>query len=167
MPRAAAPPPPPRPAFAAKLAPRLHRTIAARCRDPATLPAGGVLVPGAAACAPQIAEAPDRPREVHCEYAAEGCDEPWLMLPRGSRKMIPSETHGPQFFDLAADPHELRDLAGLPEHAAAVAAMIAAIRAHWDVPAPHSAVLASQSRRHALRAALAEGDGGRPGTGSR
>ncbi len=41
-------------------------------------------------------EAPDWPQDVHCEYTAEGCDEPWLMLRRGSRKIIRSETHGPQ-----------------------------------------------------------------------
>jgi choline-sulfatase len=102
-------------------------------------------------------EASDWPQDVWCEYTAEGCDEPWLMLRRGSRKMIWSETHGPQLFDLAADPHEARDLASVPEHADEVATMIAAIRAHWDVPALHSAVLASQKRRHMLRAALAEG----------
>jgi choline-sulfatase len=102
-------------------------------------------------------EAPDWPQDVHCEYTAEGCDEPWLMLRRGARKMIWSETHGPQLFDLAADPHEARDLAALPEHAAEVAAMIAAIRAHWDVPALHAAVLASQKRRLMLRTALAQG----------
>ncbi len=44
------------PAFAAKLAPRLHQTTAARYRRPAALPAGGVLVVGAAASGLQIAE---------------------------------------------------------------------------------------------------------------
>jgi choline-sulfatase len=102
-------------------------------------------------------EAPDWPQDVHCEYTAEGCDEPWLMLRRGARKMIWSATHGPQLFDLAQDPHEAHDLAALPEHAAEVAAMIGAIRAHWDVPALHRAVLESQRRRHLLRAALAQG----------
>ena len=103
------------------------------------------------------AEATDWPEDVLCEYTAEGCDEPWLMLRRGARKMIWSETHGPQLFDLAADPNESRDLAGLPEHAAEVATMIAAIRAHWDVPRIHAAALESQQRRHMLRSALAQG----------
>ncbi len=44
------------PAFAARLAPRLHQTTPARYRNPASLPAGGVLVVGAAASALQIAE---------------------------------------------------------------------------------------------------------------
>ncbi len=101
--------------------------------------------------------APDWPLDVHAEYTAEGCDEPWLMLRRGARKMIWSETHGPQLFDLAQDPHEAHDLATLPAHEAEVARMIAAIRAHWDVPAIHAAVLGSQTRRHLLRAALAQG----------
>ncbi len=102
-------------------------------------------------------EAVDWPSDVHCEYTAEGCDEPWLMLRRGARKMIWSEKHGAQLFDLAADPHEARDLAGLPAHAQEVATMIAAIRAHWDVAAINAAVTESQKRRHMLRAALAHG----------
>ncbi len=101
--------------------------------------------------------APDWPLDVHSEYTAEGCDEPWLMLRRGARKMIWSATHGPQLFDLAQDPHEAHDLARRPEHAAEVAEMIAAIHAHWDVAAIHAAVLESQKRRHLLRAALAQG----------
>lgn len=97
------------------------------------------------------------PSDVYSEYTAEGCDEPWLMLRRGTRKLIWSATHGPQLFDLAQDPHEAQDLAKRPEHAAEVAALIAAIHAHWDVPAIHAAVLDSQRRRHMLRAALAHG----------
>ncbi|MEI6161981.1 MAG: hypothetical protein WCP77_19255, partial [Roseococcus sp.] len=102
-------------------------------------------------------EAVDWPTDVLCEYTAEGCDEPWLMLRRGSRKMIWSETHGPQLFELVADPHEARDLARLPEHAAEVAAMIAAIRTHWDVECVNKAALESQKRRHMLRDALCHG----------
>jgi len=102
-------------------------------------------------------EATDWPLDVHCEYTAEGCDEPWLMLRRGARKMIWSATHGPQLFDLAADPHEAQDLARLPEHAAEVATLVDAIRAHWDVPGLHAAALDSQRRRHMLRDALGHG----------
>lgn len=102
-------------------------------------------------------EAPDWPLDVHCEYTAEGCDEPWLMLRRGARKMIWSATHGPQLFDLSVDPHEAQDLASLPDHTAEVATMIAAIHAHWDVARVHAAALDSQKRRHMLRAALDQG----------
>ena len=103
-------------------------------------------------------ESPEGPDQVFCEYTAEGTDEPWLMLRRGARKLIWSEKHGPQLFDLAADPHEAENLAARAEHAAEVASMIAAMRAHWDLPALNAAISASQKRRHFLRAALAAGE---------
>jgi choline-sulfatase len=111
-------------------------------------------------------EATDWPEDVLCEYTAEGCDEPWLMLRRGARKMIWSETHGPQLFDLAADPHEARDLASLPEHADEVATLVAAIRARWNVPP--CMPRCSRARRAATCCAPRwRRAGGHPGTGSR
>lgn len=101
--------------------------------------------------------ATDWPEDVLAEYTAEGCDEPWLMLRRGTRKVIWSANHGAQMFDLAKDPHEANDLAALPEHAEEVALMVTAIQSYWDVRAVHGAVLESQKRRHMLRAALAQG----------
>src|ERR1700747_2409866 len=50
--------------------------------------------------------------EVFAEYTAEGAIAPCFMVRKDRMKYIWCEQDGGQLFDLAADPHEINDLAG-------------------------------------------------------
>ena len=80
-----------------------------------------------------IAAEPDDPARVgFSEYHAVGAESGAYMLTRGRWKYHHYVGHAPELFDLAADPEELRDLAGDPAHAAVVAELEAALRAMLD-----------------------------------
>ncbi|PWS37532.1 sulfatase [Falsiroseomonas bella] len=61
-----------------------------------------------------IAQGLDAGRRVISEYHASGSREAAYMLRDGRWKYVRYVTYRPQLFDLAADPEELRDLAGDP-----------------------------------------------------
>ena len=79
------------------------------------------------------------------------------MIGRGRHKYVRCGDDPDQLFDLEADPHEVRNLAG----DAAAAGLVASFRdesdARWDLADLERRVLASQEQRHAVVRALAVG----------
>jgi choline-sulfatase len=124
---------------------------------PFLLGAAGVAVeasPGLAALA--TGEAHDD-RLVVAEYAAEGSIAPMIMLRRGRWKFVHTPVDPDQLFDLAADPHELTNMAAVPAHRAIVSAFRAEVAARLDIAAFDAAVRTSQTQRHLIHAALRHG----------
>ncbi|WP_275546490.1 MULTISPECIES: choline-sulfatase [unclassified Pseudomonas] len=95
--------------------------------------------------------------EVLGEYMAEGTLSPLMMIRRGPWKFVYSEQDPLLLFNLHDDPLEQRNLAGSAEHRTTVAGFVAEARERWDVPAIHTATLASQRRRRLVAEALSQG----------
>lgn len=91
------------------------------------------------------------------EYLGEATGQPMLMIREGHWKFTCSPGDPDQLFDLAADPHELENLAGSAAHADRLASFRTRAAAHWDTDAVRDAVLDSQRRRRILSAALRQG----------
>jgi choline-sulfatase len=98
-----------------------------------------------------------RQAEVVGEYLAEGYDAPVVMIRRGARKFVYSVTDGPELYDLAADPQELRNLALEPAHRGAADRLAEEVRQRWDFAQLRRDVIASQKRRRMIHAALTTG----------
>ena len=96
-------------------------------------------------------------RTVLGEYLGEGAIAPILMIRRGDHKFVFSPADPPQLFDLAADPHELENLAGDDAHAAVVAAFVQEVAERWDAAAIDADVRASQRARQVVDRALRQG----------
>ncbi len=94
---------------------------------------------------------------VPMEYAAEGSIAPMVALRDGRFKLTLCEQDQAQLFDLESDPHELKNLAADPGHAAVLQAMQAAARKRWDLARFDAEVRASQARRHVVYEALRNG----------
>jgi choline-sulfatase len=88
------------------------------------------------------------------EYLAEGVSAPVLMIRRGRYKYISGAPDTELLYDLAADPHELKNLSGQSAHAEVVGAFRAELKQRWDVDTLRRQVIASQRRRHLLGEAL-------------
>lgn len=97
------------------------------------------------------------PGEVFAEYMGEGYEQPAIMIRRGSRKFTYARDDGAMLFDLAADPHEVNDLARDASCAAELAAFIAEAESRWDFDRLRARVLESQRRRRLVHAALTRG----------
>ena len=96
-----------------------------------------------------------RDSPVMMEYAAEGSVAPMVCLRRGEWKHIHCEADPPQLFNLAADPHETRNL---PEsEPATLAAFDEKRRALWDMARFDEEARDSQARRLAVYQALRRG----------
>ena len=107
---------------------------------------------------PLLEGAPEDPEAVAAgEYLGEGAAAPVLMLRRGRYKYIYSEPDPALLYDLAADPHELHNLAGDPSAAAVEAAFMDEVAARWQPDLLRLAVLASQRRRRLAAQALMQG----------
>ena len=91
------------------------------------------------------------PREAIAEYSSEGVCAPSRMVRRGDYKYVYTLGLPPLLFDLRADPQELTNLAGRPEHAAAESALHARLVADWDPAATDARIRASQRRRLFLK----------------
>jgi choline-sulfatase len=99
----------------------------------------------------------DCSRTVLGEYLAEGAVAPVVMVRSGQQKFIHCPVDPDQLFNLRHDPDELANLAVRPEGAHLAAAFRAEIKRHWDLERLHTAVLASQQRRHMVYCALRQG----------
>ena len=102
-------------------------------------------------------ESPEPERSVYGEMLGEGAIAPVLMIRRGAYKYIYSQPDPEQLYDLENDPHELRNLASVPEFATTVEAFRSELKHKWNVERLHQDVLASQRRRHLVDSALREG----------
>ena len=98
-----------------------------------------------------------RSAPVVMEYAAEASHAPLVAIRRDHWKFIHCELDPPQLFDLAADPHEQRNLATDPAHADTAASFAAEVRERWDLAAFDAAVRESQARRLVVYDALRSG----------
>jgi choline-sulfatase len=130
----------------------------------AGLPAEQVSSPASAAApvsvslAPAVTGAGRAPaRPVVSEYHAEGVTAPSAMVRDGRFKLIRSLEDPDLLYDLEADPRELTDLSGAPDHADTVARLGASLDARLDLVAVGRRVLASQRERQLISAALARG----------
>lgn len=98
-----------------------------------------------------------RKTPVAMEYAAEASITPLVALRQGKWKYTACRADPEQLFDLDADPHERVNLAGQPEHAAALDQMRTIAQARWDLDRFDSDVRESQARRHVVYDALRNG----------
>ena len=83
--------------------------------------------------------------EVLGEYYAEGTTTPLFMVRRGTEKFIIGEGDPPQMFDVASDPEELVNLAGVRNED--VAGVESELASTFDVSGLTEQVLLSQHRR--------------------
>ncbi|MGE0211656.1 MAG: choline-sulfatase [Parvibaculaceae bacterium] len=101
--------------------------------------------------------AEDPGRTAVSELFSEGVAAPYVMLRKGSYKFTYVDHDPPQFFDMEADPDELKDLAQDPAHAGLVEEMLAEVRRLWDLDRLKEEALQSQRRRRLVYKALTTG----------
>jgi choline-sulfatase len=89
------------------------------------------------------------------EYLSEGVTAPQVMVRLGAHKLIRCPGDPDLLYDLAADPHERRNLASSDEQALTRLAAIADER--WDLTGLRERLLASQESRRLVVQALATG----------
>jgi choline-sulfatase len=129
-------------------------------------PAAGAPARGAASSTPRVAvslaapvtgagPAPARP--VVSEYHAEGVTAPSAMVRDGRFKLVRSLEDPDLLFDLEADPRELTDLSGTPEHEDTVARLGDSLDARVDLVGVGRRVLTSQRERQLVSAAVGRG----------
>jgi choline-sulfatase len=89
----------------------------------------------------------DDAREVISEYSSEGVCAASRMVRRGRWKYVFTRGLSPLLFDLADDPDELRNLAGMAEVRDVEQGLHARALRDWAPDAIHAGILASQRRR--------------------
>ncbi|MDP6531615.1 MAG: choline-sulfatase [Arenicellales bacterium] len=94
--------------------------------------------------------------EVIGEYFGEGADTPLFMIRREKTKFIHAEGDPVQYFDLAQDPLETRNLAGEPARQDEISALLGELDARYDTAALKEQILESQHRRQFLKAVMRE-----------
>lgn len=101
------------------------------------------------------AERPDR--AIYAEYLAEATLAPIFMIRRGRFKCVLSDGDPPLLYDVAADPHEMTNLAAEPDHSDILAGFEAEMAKKWDSDRLTKDILLSQRRREMIRNAMASG----------
>lgn len=89
--------------------------------------------------------------EAIVDYAGSGYPSPSRMIRQGRYKYWLTWGLEPTLYDLAADPDELTNLAGHPDHAETEARLHARLMEDWEPEAVRAACLSSQQRRLLLR----------------
>jgi choline-sulfatase len=95
--------------------------------------------------------------DVRMEFLGEGVFAPACILRQDAFKYVHCRHDPPMLFDLNADPDELRNLAGSPDHVAREAHLRDEVLSRWDYPALEQQVLESQRRRLFAQQALLKG----------
>lgn len=95
--------------------------------------------------------------EAFGEYLGEGAVAPIVMIRRGRHKFIRSPGDPDQFYDVASDPDELRNLAVETPGDPALATFAAEAERRWSLESLRAEVLASQRRRRLVAEALGLG----------
>ncbi len=95
----------------------------------------------------RLAQEADKPRTAFSEYHAIFSPSGVFMIRNARYKYIHYLGYPPQLFDLVADPDEIRDLAGDPQHADALAACERELRSFVDPEAVDQRAKADQRRR--------------------
>ncbi len=98
------------------------------------------------------------PDAVAAELLSEGTAGPIVMLRWGRWKYIASSAYPPMLFYLEADPHEHVNRAGEPAIAKVEQAFADEVAQRWDFERLTTDIMASQQRRLAVGAAMAEGN---------
>jgi choline-sulfatase len=98
-----------------------------------------------------------RDAPVAIEYAAEASYAPMVSLRYGKWKYNRCALDPDQLFDMETDPHELTNLAGMPEHAGTLQTLRAKSEARWDLDRYDADVRASQAKRWVVYEALRQG----------
>jgi len=99
----------------------------------------------------------ERTAPVRMEYAAEGSHAPIVALRQDRWKYVHCDIDPPLLFDLAADPHELINIAAHPAHGSTAAEFALSVREFWDMAAFDAEVRQSQARRRVVYEALRNG----------
>ncbi len=94
---------------------------------------------------------------VPMEYAAEGTIAPMVSVREGQWKLNLCKADPPQFFNLADDPDELRNVADVPEYQDAFIRLNNWAEKRWNLELYDQQVRASQARRHVVYTALRNG----------
>jgi choline-sulfatase len=97
----------------------------------------------------------DRP--VYVEYAAEGSIAPMAMVRQGAFKLTLAGQDPVQLFDLASDPHEMKNLAESATYAATRRELEAIAMKRWNFKDYDRDVRRSQARRLVVYEALRRG----------
>jgi len=100
-------------------------------------------------------ELPDIP--IFCDYYASDTRGPERMVRHGRYKLNYYHRQGMELFDLASDPHELRDLIDEPAFAAVRDELLAMLMADWDPKAIDAAIRIDQNRRTLIGESLRSG----------
>ncbi|MCG8354885.1 MAG: choline-sulfatase [Kiloniellales bacterium] len=94
---------------------------------------------------------------VFVEHIDGGTAAPRVMVREGAMKLVYSRAYPSQFYDLAADPDELDNLAGSSDYAEIEARLTALVEETWGLEALAEEVSASQKARKLIDAALGQG----------
>ena len=104
-----------------------------------------------------LGQGASRDTPVAMEYAAEASYAPMVSLRYGKWKYNRCALDPDQLFDMEADPHELTNLAEVPEHQGTVQTLRAKSEARWDLDRYDADVRASQAKRWVVYEALRQG----------
>ena len=95
--------------------------------------------------ATKLTDEPERP--IYAEYLAEATTAPIFMVRKGRFKYIHSTEDPPLLFDVASDPTERKNLAGMEEHATTEDRLHALVVQRWDSAELSERIRLSQKRR--------------------
>ena len=96
-------------------------------------------------------------RYVAAEFLSEGVPDPVFLLLHGRIKLFYSELDPPLLYDLAADPHELTNLAADAASRELLRRMLDRARATWDGAALKQRIIRDQNRRRLVARAQQAG----------